>query len=76
MNCQDCGAPQPTGAEDCPFCGYAVLFQRVSQLQRRRLVWLFLGLRLLLLLSLVAWLFIAIGLPGAGTCSLRGNIGG
>lgn len=63
VHCQDCGAPAPPGREDCPFCAYPMLFHRASQGQRGWLVWLFLGLRLLVLLTVLLGVSFVMHLP-------------
>lgn len=53
MRCQDCGAPCAPSTIVCPFCGFEVGVQRVSDRQRLILRWSTPFFRILVLLFLI-----------------------
>lgn len=57
MRCQECGVRQSAEVEDCPFCGYQVALQAASCRQKALFRWVFLSLRLLVLLIILAVLY-------------------
>ena len=75
MRCQDCGAPCQASIIVCPFCGFEVGLQRVSQRQRLLLRWLTPFLRGLVLLFIIMLILSGGNLSNFGYCC-RANIGG
>lgn len=76
MRCQDCGAPCASKAIVCPFCGFEVGLQRVSEIQRLILRWALPAVRVVVLLFFLLFLFRE-SLPlGLGITHCCGNIGG
>lgn len=77
MRCQDCGAPcRGSTTIVCPFCGFEVGLQRVSERQRVMMSLATPFLRLAVILFIIFALFSSDGLSIFGTPCCYGNIGG
>lgn len=76
MRCQDCGAPCQVATIVCPFCGYEVGLQRVSDKQRLIMCFLVPVLRGLLLLFLLFFAWSGGDFSNLTPWGLVGNISG